>query len=344
VQQFSELNQGAPSGGPASTQGQGRRTVGELSSERLGGFQPGASTRIEVLGARSGARFVVSDTAQVDSFTVIRAIQNSIPTQAANFFALQDVRVSTTPQTPARPWNPEQREAITEFFRSAGLPEPLSMSDLDPTQFSQWVEVTGTAETYLPGSVVYLTVTSDPLVLSSAVVADDGTVSLTGVLPVEWLSAGEHRVRLVGIRSLDGVSVDDEGEIQLSEELMDEIQRFDLGTQSTIAVTGTNPEGGAHAAIRVVPLIPTAPWWTLWFILAGFLLVGAARYRGILKTVGRKALGVTVVLLSAIPAVILGWLSTVTAVTWWGLGLGLFTAVTSWFVPERRVEHQRATR
>ncbi len=329
---------GAPQDGrnPAATQGEARRSLSELSSERLGGFQPGASTRIEVLGARSGARFVVSETVQVDSFTVIRAIQNSIPTQAADFFALEDVRESTVPPIAPAPWTGPEREAIGEFFEAAGLPSPLSLADIDTSGFTQWVQVTGSASTYQPGSVVYLTLTSDPLVLSSAVVADDGTVVLSGALPVEWLSAGEHRVRLVGVRSLDGVSVDDQGEIQLSTELMEEIQRFDLGTQSTIAVSGSNPEGGAHVALRVVPLVPVAPWWTLWFILAGLLLVGAARYAGVLPTTGRRILGGVVVVLAAVPAVILGWLSTVTAVTWWGLGLGLIAAVVSGIVPQSR--------
>lgn len=335
VQQITPDVNGAPSD-PASTTGNGRRTVSELANERLGGFQPGASTRIEVLGARTGARFVVTEAVQLDALTVIRAIQNSVPAQSANFFALQDVRQSAIAPTTPEPWTPEEREAIGEFFGAAGLEEPVSLADIDTSGFTQWVQVTGSGATYLPGSVVYLTLTSDPLVLSSGVVSDDGTVTLSGALPVEWLSAGEHRVRLVGIRSLDGVSVDDDGQIQLSDELMDEIQRFDLGTQSTIAVTGTNPEGGTHAAIRVVPLIPVAPWWTLWFIAAGLLLGAAARWLGLATSPGRRLVVSVAVLLSATPAVIIGWLSTVVAVTWWGLGLGLLAALFGAFSPERR--------
>jgi hypothetical protein len=123
---------------------------------------------------------------------------------------------------------------------------------------------------------------------------------------------------------------------------MAEIQRFDLGTQSTIAVMGTNESGGTHAALRVVPLVPVAPWWTLWFILAGLLLVGAARYGGLLVTPGRRVLGGAIILGASLPAVILGWLSTVTAVTWWGVGLGLVGAVVSWFIPQRRHRQSRS--
>jgi hypothetical protein len=321
------------SNGGAGTSAEGVRSVQELASERLGGFAPGVGTRIEVLGARTGARFVVTEANQVDSFTLIRAIQASIPAQSADFFALDDVRPAVAPQIPPV-WVEEEREGIAEFFAASGLPAPVSLADLDTSGFGEWIQVTGSAETYLPGSIVYLTLTSEPLVLASAEVARDGSVLVTGSLPVEWLSAGEHRVRLVGIRALDGVSVDDQGEVQLSDELMAEIQRFDLGTQSTIAVMGPNLTGGDHVALRVVPLVPEAPWWTLWFILLGFLLVVLARWRGLLKTRGRHLIGSLVVLASAAPAVIIGWLSTVTTVVWWALGLGLIALVLSWFAPE----------
>lgn len=317
------------------TSGQGVRSVQELAAENLGGFAPGVSTRIEILGARTGARFVVSEAEQIDSFTMIRAIQNSIPAQSADFFSLDDVRPAVAPPVPPV-WEDEEREGITEFFAASGLPEPVSLADLDTASFSQWIQVTGSADTYLPGSLVYLTLTSEPLVLASGQVAQDGTVVITGSLPVEWLSAGEHRVRLVGIRSLDGVSVDDEGQVQLSDDLMAEIQRFDLGTQSTIAVMGPNLTGGDHVALRVVPLVPEAPWWTLWFILLGFMLMALARWRGWARTVGRRLTGVLLVFASATPGVVLGWLSTVTSVVWWALGLGLLASLLSWFAPESR--------
>jgi hypothetical protein len=181
-------------------------------------------------------------------------------------------------------------------------------------------------------------------VIASAVVDDRGFVEIAGAFPADWLDAGEHRIRLVGIRALDGVSVDEAGEVQLSDALMAEIQRFDLGTQSTIAVIGSNESGGTHAALRVVPLEPVAPWWTLWLILAGLLLVGGARYAGWLATPGRRWLGTAVVVGSSVPAVILGWLSTVTAVTWWGLALGVVASALSWFIPERSEEKLSARR
>lgn len=327
------------SNGGAGTSGEGVRSVQELAGERLGGFAPGVGTRIEVLGARTGARFVVTEASQVDTFTLIRAIQTSIPAQSADFFALDDVRPAVAPQIPPV-WVDEERAGIAEFFAASGLAAPVSLADLDTSGFGEWIQVSGSAETYLPGSIVYLTLTSEPLVLASAEVARDGSVLVTGSLPVEWLSAGEHRVRLVGIRSLDGVSVDEQGEVQLSSELMEEIQRFDLGTQSTIAVMGSNLTGGDHVALRVVPLVAEAPWWTLWFILGGFLIVAIARWRGWLRTSRRRVTGAALVFASATPAVILGWLSTVTSVVWWALGLGLVALALSWFLPQNRASRR----
>jgi hypothetical protein len=329
-------------GGGQSSAGQGVRTLDQLANERLGGFQPGVSTRIEVLGARSGARFVVTEAGQIDSITLMQAITASMPTQAADFFSLDNILPTVAPTIPA-PWMPEQREAIAEFFAAAGLAAPQSLADLEGQNYSDWVQVSGSAETYVPGSIVYLTVTSEPLVIASAEVARDGRVVITGSIPVEWLQAGEHRIRLVGIRSLDGVSVDDQGDIQLSAELMDEIQRFDLGTQSTIAVMGENLTGGEHVAMRVVPLVPTAPWWTLWFIALGLAVVAVARWRGALNSRTRQVLGGLIVVASSVPGVIIGWLSTVTSVVWWAVGLGLLGAVIQGFLPVRRMS-KRASR
>ena len=114
----------------------------------------------------------------------------------------------------------------------------------------------------------------------------------------------------------------------------------------TLQVQGVGTDGYVKAAnmgvvvedspsLRVVPLVPLAPWWTLWFILAGFLVVLVARWRRVLKTRGRHLTGTLIVLASATPGVILGWLSTVTGVVWWALGLGILASVLSWFAPQK---------
>ena len=312
----------------------------ELSRETMTGFAPGVSTLIEILGTRTAARFVVSDTSQVDQFTLIRAIEASVPTQATDFFAIESVQPVSQPIVP-RPWTSSERAGATEFFRGAGLPTPQTLADLPLENYSNWLLVSANASTYAPGTNVYLTITSEPLILASVVVGADGTANLAGTIPVEYLTAGEHRVRLVGIRALEGVSVDDEGAIQLSPELLGEIERFDLGTQATIAVFGQNLDGAPHLALRVIPLVPVAPWWTLWLILGGALISLAIRFTP-RRAVGiRRVTSIVVGAVALLPAIILGWLSTVTAVAWWGLGLGLAAVALSAVGPYRHANAEK---
>ena len=320
----------------AESSGLGNRSLPQMSSERLGGFgPPGSSTLVNILGARTGARFIVTESGVIDSAALIRAIESSTRNQTSDFFALNQIRKGEKPSDVPPPWSEAERQSVTEFFAASGLSAPVMISDAVVGSDSTWVQVSGSAQTYAPGTVVYLTVTSEPLIIGSAVVDANGFVEVAGSFPAELLAAGEHRIRLVGIRSIDGVSVDDRGEVQLSDQVMDEIKRFDLGTQATVAVIGSNVAGAMHAAIRVVPLVPLAPWWLLFLILAGFLLAGVSRYVGLLPTGGKRLVGAVVVLASALPAVILGWVSTVTSVTWWAIGLGLLAAAVSWFIPQR---------
>jgi hypothetical protein len=339
IQPSQELQASGSSVGEASRQS-GVRTLEELSSEKLAGFAPGAGLRIEILGARTGARFVVADLQVIDAVALLRAMEASITTQEADFSKITRVVRGEKPLI-QEAWSSEVREGVDEFFAAVGLASPRELIDLDLSQVKNWVSVSAEVETYQPGSTVFLVATSSPIVLATAEVDRFGKAQLSGAMPVEALGTGEHRVRIVGIRSLDGVSVDSAGEIQLSQDLMNEIQRFDLGTQSTIALSGLNPEGGYHAAIRVVPLIPVAPWWTLWFILAGFVLALGARYRRLLETRSRGVIAASGVLASALPAVIIGWVSTVTNVVWVGILLGLIGAAVSWFMPEQKKSARR---
>jgi hypothetical protein len=334
IQQSQELQDSGSSIGEASRQS-GVRTIEQLSAEKLTGFAPGAGLRIEILGARTGARFILADLEVIDAVALLRAMEASISTQEADFSKITRVVRGEKPLI-QESWSEEVREGVDEFFAAVGLDSPRELIDLDLSQVKNWISISAEVETYQPGSTVFLVATSTPIVLATAQVDKFGKAQLSGAMPVEALGTGEHRVRIVGIRSLDGVSVDDAGEIQLSQDLMSEIQRFDLGTQSTIALSGLNPEGGYHAAIRVVPLIPVAPWWTLWFILAGFVLALGARYRRLLETRSRGIIAASGVLASALPAVIIGWVSTVTNVVWVGILLGLIGAAASWFMPERK--------
>lgn len=317
-------------------------TPSQLASEKISGFAPNAGLSIEVLGSRTGARFVVTTANIVDSLTLIEAIRNSIPAQAADFFELKSAVVGVEPAKPAA-WTEKELLTALDYFQAAGLDSPKSLADLDFNAFSNWIEINSSAAGYVPGSTVFLTLTSTPLVIAQGQVGRDGNIDLIGSLPVEFLEAGEHRIRLVGIRSLGGVSVDENGEIVISTETMAEIERFDLGTQATVRMGGSTPEGDYLSAIRVVPLKPVAPWWTLWFILAGFIVTAVARRRGWMNSKRKLWLGASLNIAAAIPAVVIGWLSTVTLVTWVGLALGLLAmAVTFVIQPSEDSESQEA--
>lgn len=329
------------SSGGLSTRSIGVRTITEVAQEKLGGFAPGAGTILEILGARTAARFVVTEATLVDSFVLQRAIEESIPAQAANFFSIDRVQPALQPLTP-RVWSEDDREGIAEVFAASGLPEPRNLADLDVSPASSWLLVEARSSTYAPGTEVYLTLTSEPIVLATAVVDRNGEATLSGTVPTELLTLGEHRIRLVGIRALDGAFVEEDGSVGITDELLEEIQRFDLGTQSTIAIYGENPEGASHTALRVIPLIPIAPWWTLWLILAAAVVGLATRFipdrRPRIRRIGSSAL----VLAAAIPGVILGWLSTVVAVTWWALGLGLVGVLLAALGPYRSSQERSA--
>lgn len=334
-------NTGTPGSGSVGT-----RSVQEISQEKLGGFQPGTTTILEILGTRTAARFVLTQASLVDNQVLRRAIEESIPTQAADFFALNRVQPVSEPVQP-RVWQDSERDQITEVFAATGLDTPQNLNDMDLSGVTQWMLVEATSSTYAPGTEVFLVVTSEPIVIGSAVVDRNGEANLMGTIPVELLGLGEHRVRLVGIRALDGAFVESDGSVGLTPALLQEIQRFDLGTQSTIAIYGENPEGGQHVALRVVPLVPQAPWWTLWFILGAALIGVGLRFLPRDRTRARRASASALAVAALVPGVILGWLSTVVAVTWWSLGLGLVAAVLAALGPYRvrqgEFKHDSAT-
>jgi hypothetical protein len=318
------------------TGNEGRRSLDEIKSEKLGGFTPGGlGTRIEIIGARTNARFVVTQQSQIDTITLIEAIKRSIPTQTQDFAEITNIVESQTPNLPNE-WSEAERNYAAEIFAASGLGQPVNLRDLYSDQFNSWLKVSTQASTYLPGSIVYLTVTSDPLVIGSAVVDNDGFVQVAGDMPIQWLQTGEHRIRLVGIRALDGVTVDDQGEVQLSADLITEIEKFDLGTQATVTVIGPNESGGEHAALRVVPLAATAPWWTLWIILGVGLIGIYLRRKNYLTAKRLRYSALAAVGLSSLPAVIIGWISTVTIVVWVGIGATLASLALNWITPEKR--------
>ena len=317
------------------------RTLEDLSAESLSGFASGVGLRIEVIGARTTARFVLSATERIDTLVLSEALRRSAPTQATDFASISAAAPVDVP-APVRPWSPQERTQADDLFAASRLPAPVLLSDLAIPGDATWIRIEMQGATYLPGSLVHLTVTSDPVVLASAAVRRDGTVTIVGDLPVEILPAGEHRIRLVGTRVLRGIETDADGEIVLPEDVLAEIARFDLGTDATVRVVGDNGTGGVHTALRVVPLDPVPPWWTLWIVLVAWLGATVLRRRGRLDGMRRRAAAHVVVLIAGAPAVVLGWLATTTVVVWWGAGLALLATLVLGAIVPREDEDRDA--
>jgi uncharacterized repeat protein (TIGR02543 family) len=312
-----------------------RVSPGSLQDEQISGFDPDKGLRLEVIGARTGARFVVTEANLIDSLTLLNAIRASIDAQAEEFSKIDGVLVSSTSPAVPDAWTDRELAVIRDYFEASGLEVPISLADVNFDEIDNWLTVRASGETYVPGTQVFLTLTSSPVVIGSAAVDRFGKFEVEGYLPVELLELGEHRIRVVGMRSLGGISVDDSGNVVISDATMREIEKFDLGTQATIRILGEAPDGTSLNAIRVVPLEPVAPWWTLLFILAAALIGSAMkRYRRMTRT-STKVTSSVLILASAAPAVVLGWLSTVTLVTWIGLALGVIATLMPLVISEK---------
>jgi hypothetical protein len=183
-------------------------------------------------------------------------------------------------------------------------------------------------------------VTSEPVVLASVVVGRDGTATISAAVPIDLLGVGEHRIRFVGTRVFSGLSVDGDGEIQLPADVLEQIDRFDRGTDATVIVYGLNGAGGAHVSLRIVPLDAVPPWWTLLVVLLAGAFGLRARRRGQLEVSVRQAATSGAILLAAAPAIVLGWFATTTVVGLVGGAVALLLAAAVPAVRPRSDEQQ----
>lgn len=308
------------------------RTLSQLMEERLQGFSPTSPLTIEVSGARTTARFVVSSLSNLDVLALAERIAQSAAREAASFAQIVSVTSGRTSTPPATSQEADQSE-VDELFSRARLDAPQWLGDLETSPDMTWVSVSMAGETYVPGSVVYLTVTSDPIILAKAYVDGFGRVNLEGSVPLEVLGVGEHRFRLVGTRALDGVGVDEDGTIVLPETVLESIQEFDRGTDATVVVVGKNETGGIHQALRVIPLDAEKPWWTLWLILWTGLLLALGRALGKIGT-PREQMGASALLIiSTGPALYFGWTLAALDVAVWGGAIGVAAIAMLWIVP-----------
>ena len=313
----------------------GTRSVGQMREERLGGFDPGTALRVEVIGSRTTARFVISTLTGLDELVLIEQISRSSEGNRTDFAGVDRIGIGS-PTGPQGSWSLNERDSAYDLFNYSRLDAPTKQSDLLGSNSYTWLNVEKGVRGYLPGSTIYLTATSSPVVFGEAQVGLDGEAIVNGDLAVELLGLGEHRIRVIGTRVFTDIQVDSDGEVIIPDFVLEQILLFDMGTDATVIVTGNNPTGGVHTVMRVVPLDPVSPWWTLWVIAWTALLLLLARLRGMIRTFMEKSVAGGAVLVSSIPALYLGWTTTVTQVAWWGLLMGLGLSVAVWLVPSLR--------
>lgn len=301
------------------------RTPQQLSRESLTGFLPTAMASVEVFGAATGARFITTPGAETDA--IIDSLVQSARSVSSDYFGIREVAVVEPPKTV--PDLDSNVSDINFVFEAAGLPQPtiLSAEFAAAYQNDSWLELSGEVFGYIPGSLVYLLVNSEPLVVGFAEVNQDGNATISGDVPASWLAAGEHRIRAVGVKEFDGIQVGSDGSVNVPDQVLEDIQQFDLGTHATVMVSAMNPAGGMQTAVRVVPLEPIAPWWTLWILLGVFAIVLAVRLAGVLPTFGQRLVGALSVVAASTPGLILGWTSTVTVVSVWSGVLAVLFSV-----------------
>ena len=282
------------------------RSLAELASEKLGGFAPGVGIRIDVIGARTTGQFVVAPGTTADPIAVAAALEESRDRTATNFAKVTKASAVSKPNDEEIIGGDPTEDAL-DLFSSSDLPKPITVGDLELSPNSKWLKIDAEVDTYKPGSVVYLAVTTQPVIFGAALVGEDGKANFSGFLPIDALESGGHSIRVVGVRELDGVSTDENGEVVLSDETMSEIQRFDEGTKSTVKIVGQNSTGGNNLVIREIPLLKIKPWWTVWLVLWTALLVLLARRQRKLVTKRERVIGQAIIGIAALPGLVLGW-------------------------------------
>jgi hypothetical protein len=328
IQSAGRLPQPSPDVGVASTgvSSTGFRSTSELAGEAIGGFASGTGATVHVTGARTAAQFIVDPTTIGDPLALVAALDESSLRLTADFASLTSADVTDRPGNDLLLGGQVTSDARA-VFEAAGLARPVLVDALGVGDATRWILVEADAEGYLPGSVVYLVVTTQPVIVAAATVDRDGSAELVGAIPANLFPAGPHDLRIVGTRVLTGATANSDGEITLSTQAMDDIQRFDAGTWATVEISGSAAGGGSASAIRVVLLGLETPWWTV-IVLGGLglLLLGLLLWRRPAQTRWRVLAAALVTAAIALPA-IAGWLSRSYDVVLFGVIVGLLAAI-----------------
>ena len=336
-----KVNPNSPTAGLAPNEiTSAQRSVTELASEKISGFAPGSGLRIDVFGARTTAQFVVTPGTAADPIAVTSALKESQNRKTTNFANITDARPTSTPADEEIIGGNPTEDAL-EAFTASDLGEPVTVGSLKFKADSKWIKVNASVTTYKPGSIVYLAVTTDPVIFGAAQVDKFGKADFAGYLPIDVLASGGHNIRVVGIRELDGVTTNENGEVVLADETLSEIKKFDEGTKSTVKISGENTLGGTNLVVRVIPLEKVKPWWTVWLVAAiSLLLTVARRFRKVSSKKARLS-GQIIAGLSALPGLILGWFSSSYDVMGLAALIGAIGMLAVVFIPQRHLKTQK---
>lgn len=312
----------------------------QLSTENLSGLRLDCSITVTVVGSRTTSRMVLTSLQALDALWAPGIVTRSGRHHERDFAsaALAPPSIAESPVLRSQ----ELFESV--MARTLGDSRLGQGAVMDPRLVAReqsWVSMSVTGSTYVPGSIVFAVVTSDPLVLAQALVPSSGEVTLEVNVPLSTLASGEHRVRLVGERSWPDMVIIEGGRPVVTPETLAEIAHFDADTVATLVLHGTGHDGNAHQIVRAVALEAPPAWWTLWILLGAVLSGYALRFIPLRRSPARRLASVALAAGGALPGIIIGWLSTVTIVAWWALGLGLaatlIAAIGPYRVPSERV-------
>jgi uncharacterized repeat protein (TIGR02543 family) len=299
-----------------------------IANERFAGFAPSAGIGVGVTGVRTVGQFVLTPTNLTDSVGIAAALAQSMQQDGTSFAQIMSFSVSTA--TPSGVFGGALTPEVIAAFTRSGLSSPRSVQELNPGGGS-WVQIIAHLTGYVPGSTVFLIVTSQPTILGSATVDDAGEAQLAGYLPLGGLELGAHNVRVVGTRQITGVRSDAAGQIQLSDASVAQIRQFDQGTTATVVLSGATASNGKLTAIREVYLDKDIAWWTIYLsaIVALLALLSVLVRRPARRT--RLWVASLVSLAAAIPATVIGW-ATSSYELWWAIPIGLAVPVVCIFI------------
>ncbi len=284
-------------------------SLDDLKTATFAGFAPGTGVRVDVAGVRTSGQFVNSGLGASELIGLRTAIVESSNRLATSFARITQAVEVAKPGV-KEVLSGQVSDDAAYLFKASGLASPVLVGSKLKGDEKSWLRVSAEAKTYLPGSIVYLTVQSSPVIIGAAKVDEFGNAGVTGWLPMEILELGAHKVSLVGYRSISGVGVDEKSQITLPSSTLEDISKFDGGSQATVRVIGANKTGGVQSAIRVVYLDAPNPWlWLLLPLVAFAFGAIVALIRKRFSATNLKVCAVAAALLSVAPAW-LAWIDT----------------------------------